>query len=173
MKKYNDILADERPEFKAANYGFDALSNTELLSMVINRGAGTAESLSQARQLMNMADNNLSNLAKLSMDEMQVVQGIGDCKALAVLAALELGNCHKKKTLHIPLQSAVAIASERRAVGGILTARHALFCSNFSKIHDFQQVGKNDRGKFVQNAQILQSIAIDCPLENGYLCQFP
>ena len=91
MKKYNDILADERPEFKAANYGFDTLSNTELLSMIINRGAGTTESLSQARQLMNMADNNLSNLAKLSIDEMQVVQGIGDCKALAVLAAIELG----------------------------------------------------------------------------------
>ena len=91
MKKYNDILADERPEFKAANYGFDTLSNTELLSMVINRGAGTAESLRQARQLMNIADGCLSNLAKLSMDEMQVVQGIGDCKALAVLAAIELG----------------------------------------------------------------------------------
>ena len=30
MKKYNDILADERPELNAANYGFDALSNTEL-----------------------------------------------------------------------------------------------------------------------------------------------
>lgn len=91
MKKYNDILADERPEFKAANYGLDTLSNTELLSMVINRGAGTAESLRQARQLMNIADGSLSNLAKLSMDEMQVVQGIGDCKALAVLAAIELG----------------------------------------------------------------------------------
>lgn len=91
MKKYNDILADERPEFKAANYGFDTLSNTELLSMIINRGAGTTESLSQARQLMNIADGSLSNLAKLSMDEMQVVQGIGDCKALAVLAAIELG----------------------------------------------------------------------------------
>ena len=91
MKKYNDILADERPEFKAANYGFDTLSNTELLSMIINRGAGTTESLSQARQLMNIADGSLSNLAKLSIDEMQVVQGIGDCKALAVLAAIELG----------------------------------------------------------------------------------
>lgn len=91
MKKYNDILADERPEFKAANYGFDTLSNTELLSMIINRGAGTTESLRQARQLMNIADGSLSNLAKLSMDEMQVVQGIGDCKALAVLAAIELG----------------------------------------------------------------------------------
>ena len=91
MKKYNDILADERPEFKVANYGFDTLSNTELLSMIINRGAGTTESLSQARQLMNIADGSLSNLSKLSMDEMQVVQGIGDCKALAVLAAIELG----------------------------------------------------------------------------------
>jgi DNA repair protein RadC len=91
MKKYNNILADERPEFKAANYGLDTLSNTELLSMIINRGAGTTESLSQARQLMNIADGSLSNLAKLSMDEMQVVQGIGDCKALAVLAAIELG----------------------------------------------------------------------------------
>lgn len=91
MKKYSKILADERPEFKAANYGFDTLSNTELLSMIINRGAGTTESLSQARQLMNIADGSLSNLAKLSMDEMQVVQGIGDCKALAVLAAIELG----------------------------------------------------------------------------------
>lgn len=91
MKKYNNILADERPEFKAANYGLDTLSNTELLSMIINRGAGTTESLSQARQLMNIADGSLSNLAELSMDEMQVVQGIGDCKALAVLAAIELG----------------------------------------------------------------------------------
>lgn len=91
MKKYSNILADERPEYKAANYGFDTLSNTELLSMIINRGAGTTESLSQARQLMNIADGSLSNLAKLSMDEMQVVQGIGDCKALAVLAAIELG----------------------------------------------------------------------------------
>lgn len=91
MKKYNDILADERPEFKAANYGFDTLSNTELLSMIINRGAGTTESLRQARQLMNIADGSLSNLSKLSIDEMQVVQGIGDCKALAVLAAIELG----------------------------------------------------------------------------------
>lgn len=36
----------------------------------------------------------------------------------------------------------MAIASERRAVGAMLTARHALFCINFSKIHDFQQVGK-------------------------------
>ena len=88
MKSYNTMLADERPEYKAANYGFDNLSNTELLAMVINRGAGTTESMRQARQLMNMVDNSLYKLAKLSMYDMQVVPGIGDCKALAIQACL-------------------------------------------------------------------------------------
>lgn len=67
----------------------------------------------------------------------------------------------------------MAIASERRAVGATLTGKHGLFFLNFLNFREFQQVEENDRGKFVQNAQILQSIAIDCPLENGYLCQFP
>ena len=73
------------------------------------------------------------------------------------------GQLPHEKLVHIPLCRAVAIAYERRAVGAMLTARHALFCSNFCKIHDFQQVGKNDRGKFVQNSTNFQSECTDCP----------
>lgn len=111
MKRYCDMLADERPEFKAANYGFESLSNTELLSMVINRGAGTIESMSQARQLMNVASGSLTALVKMSMYEMQVVQGIGDCKALAILAALELGKrkAMEKQGYRPDLGSSIAI----------------------------------------------------------------
>lgn len=139
MKRFNDILADERPEFKAANYGLDTLSNTELLSMVINRGAGTTESLSQARQLMNMVDNNLGNLAKLSMDEMQVVQGIGDCKALAVLAALELGKrrAMERQGFKPDLGSSLAIYNYMRPMLADLHVEqaHAIFMNqNFRLI---------------------------------------
>ena len=111
MKRYCDMLADERPEYKAANYGFESLSNTELLSMVINRGAGTIESMSQARQLMNVASGSLTALGKMSMYEMQVVQGIGDCKALAILAALELGKrkAMEKQRYRPDLGSSIAI----------------------------------------------------------------
>lgn len=111
MKRYCDMLADERPEYKAANYGFESLSNTELLSMVINRGAGTIESMSQARQLMNVASGSLTALSKMSMYEMQVVQGIGDCKALAILAALELGKrkAMEKQGYRPDLGSSIAI----------------------------------------------------------------
>ena len=111
MKRYCDMLADERPEYKAANYGFESLSNTELLSMVINRGAGTIESMSQARQLMNVASGSLTALGKMSMYEMQVVQGIGDCKALAILAALELSKrkAMEKQGYRPDLGSSIAI----------------------------------------------------------------
>lgn len=111
MKRYCDMLADERPEYKAANYGFESLSNTELLSMVINRGAGTIESMNQARQLMNVASGSLTALGKMSMYEMQVVQGIGDCKALAILAALELGKrkAMEKQGYRPDLGSSIAI----------------------------------------------------------------
>nr|WP_302197339.1 DNA repair protein RadC [uncultured Prevotella sp.] len=111
MKRYCDMLADERPEYKAANYGFESLSYTELLSMVINRGAGTIESMSQARQLMNVASGSLTALGKMSMYEMQVVQGIGDCKALAILAALELGKrkAMEKQGYRPDLGSSIAI----------------------------------------------------------------
>lgn len=111
MKRYCDMLADEKPEYKAANYGFESLSNTELLSMVINRGAGTIESMSQARQLMNVASGSLTALGKMSMYEMQVVQGIGDCKALAILAALELGKrkAMEKQGYRPDLSSSIAI----------------------------------------------------------------
>ena len=63
----------------------------------------------------------------------------------------------------------MAIASERRAVGAMLTARHALFCINFSKIRDFQQVGKNYRGKLVQNTNFRNRFPTDCRPKNGDL----
>ena len=91
MNKYTQLSIEETPQYKAANKGITTLTNVELLSMIINRGAGTIGSINQARQLLNMCDNNLALLTKLSTFDMQVVEGIGDCKALAILAAIELG----------------------------------------------------------------------------------
>lgn len=91
MKKYNDLLMEEKPEYKALNNGLDNLTNVELISLVINRGAGTRESMEQARQIMNITDGSIRQLKLKSVYEMQVVQGIGDCKAIAILAAIEIG----------------------------------------------------------------------------------
>ncbi len=96
MNKYQQLTIEDTPQYKAANKGITTLTNVELLSMIINRGAGTKDSINQARQLLNMCDNNLALLTKLSTFEMQVVEGIGECKALAIQAAVELG---KRRTI--------------------------------------------------------------------------
>lgn len=96
MNKYQQLTIEDTPQYKAANKGITTLTNVELLSMIINRGAGTKDSINQARQLLNMCDNNLALLTKLSTFDMQVVEGIGECKALAIQAAVELG---KRRTI--------------------------------------------------------------------------
>lgn len=89
--KYNDLCKEDRPEYKAANSGVSTLTNVELISMILNRGAGTYGSIHQARQLMNISEENLHELARKRLDELEIVQGIGHCKALALMAAIELG----------------------------------------------------------------------------------
>lgn len=79
------------------------------------------------------------------------------------------GNCHMIKSLHIPLERAKAIASERRAVGATLTGVARSFLCNFSKIYDFQEVDKNDRGKLVQNTNFRNRFPTDCRPQNGDL----
>lgn len=97
LNKYNDLCQEDRPEYKGVNYGVETLTTTELISMILNRGAGTYGSIHQATQLMNISGENLHELAKKRLDELEVVQGIGHCKALALMAAIELGKRYAKE----------------------------------------------------------------------------
>lgn len=91
LNKYNDLCLEERPEYKGASLGVNTLTNVELVSLVLNRGAGTYDSMHQARQMLNISGESLRELSKKRLDELEVVPGIGHCKALALMAALELG----------------------------------------------------------------------------------
>lgn len=97
LYKHNDLCKEDRPEYKGANFGVNTLTNVELLSLVLNRGAGTYDSVHQATQLMNISNENLHELSLKRLDEMEVVQGIGHCKALAVMAAIELGRRYSRE----------------------------------------------------------------------------
>jgi len=75
---------EERPQYRAYNQGFETLTNVELISLVLNRGAGTRESMEQARQIYNVMQGSLKNIKKARLEELEVVQGVGDCKAIAL-----------------------------------------------------------------------------------------
>src|SRR4030095_12073676 len=82
---------DDRPREKLQQKGPAALSNAELLAILINSGTRTHSALDLAKMVLEAADNRLSDLGRLSIRELQGTKGIGEARAITITAALELG----------------------------------------------------------------------------------
>lgn len=83
--------ADDRPREKMVSKGKGALSNAELIAILIGSRCGELSAVELARQVLNTVDDNLYDLSKLSIDELRQHHGIGEAKAVSIMAALELG----------------------------------------------------------------------------------
>jgi DNA repair protein RadC len=82
---------DDRPREKMQAKGAIALSNSELLAILINNGNKDKSALEIAKDVMALGQNNLNELGKLSLKDLQKLKGIGIAKAITIAAALELG----------------------------------------------------------------------------------
>lgn len=82
---------EDRPVEKAIAKGMDSLTNSELLAILINTGTTKRSAIDIAKDLLNSADYNLLELCKRNMAEITKIKGIGEKKAITILAALELG----------------------------------------------------------------------------------
>jgi DNA repair protein RadC len=82
---------DDQPREKLLALGSAALSNSELLSILINTGNKESSALGLAKEVLKLAGDNLSELGKLSVIDLQKVKGIGEAKATLIYAAIELG----------------------------------------------------------------------------------
>ena len=82
---------DDRPREKMLTKGAGALSNSELLAILINTGNATKSALELAKEVMGICRNNLAELGKLTIKDLEEVKGIGKAKAVTISAALELG----------------------------------------------------------------------------------
>jgi len=82
---------NDRPREKFILKGKSALSDTELLAILIRSGTADRSALVVAREILYLANDNLSSLAKLNLKDFTSVKGIGEAKAITLMAALELG----------------------------------------------------------------------------------
>lgn len=73
------------------NKGASSLSNSELLAILINNGSRERSALDLGKEVLKLGQDNLNELGKLSLKELQKVKGIGMAKAITIAAALELG----------------------------------------------------------------------------------
>lgn len=82
---------DDRPREKLLNKGRQALSDAELLAIVIGSGSRAESAVSLAKRILASASNNLNELGRVSLAELMKFKGIGEAKAISIAAALELG----------------------------------------------------------------------------------
>lgn len=82
---------DERPREKMLHKGSVSLSDAELLGILISSGTKERSAIGLARDILQLAGNNLHEMARLSIKELCKVKGIGEARAITISAALELG----------------------------------------------------------------------------------
>jgi DNA repair protein RadC len=82
---------DDRPREKLTLKGRHSMSDAELIAILIGSGTRQESALDLAKNILRLAHDNLGELSKLSVTDLVRVKGIGPARAVAIVAALELG----------------------------------------------------------------------------------
>lgn len=88
--KTTELPADERPRERLKRLGAEALSLSELLAIIIGSGAGGRGAIEVAENLISVV-GSADNLARVSVEKIASVRGVGTAKACRIRAAIELG----------------------------------------------------------------------------------
>lgn len=87
---------DDRPREKLILKGKQALSDAELLAILIGSGTRSKSAVDIARELLDSVKQNMATLARLSINELCQIPGIGPAKAVNIIAGLELASRRKR-----------------------------------------------------------------------------
>jgi len=90
-----DWAEDDQPREKLLNKGIEAISDAELIAILIGSGNRQESAVELAKRILSDFKNNLNELGKASVNDLQKYRGIGEAKAISVIAALELGKRRK------------------------------------------------------------------------------
>ena len=86
-----DWADDDRPREKLLIKGKGALSDAELVAILIASGNRHESAVELSKRILQSLGNNLNRLAKLSVNDLIKFKGIGEAKAISIIASLELG----------------------------------------------------------------------------------
>lgn len=82
---------DDRPREKLLKKGIESLSDAELVAILIGSGSREMSAVELSKYILSKSRNDLNRVARKTIQELMVFKGIGEAKAISILAALELG----------------------------------------------------------------------------------
>jgi DNA repair protein RadC len=109
ITQIKDLPLLDRPREKLLREGAASLTNAELIAILFGSGNKNMPVMSICRELVSAINNNAANLHKMSIKELSGFKGIGEIKAITLIAALELGKRSLSVTPPISLKEDKAI----------------------------------------------------------------
>ena len=165
---------DDRPREKMVNKGAGSLSNSELLALLINNGSREGTALDLGKEVLRLGQDNLNELGKLTLKELQKVKGIGMAKAITIAAALELG---RRRHAALSLDKQAILSS--RDVAEYLRAMlkdysyevfAVLFLNKANKINHYEVMSRGGIDGTVVDPKIILKKALEETATSLILC---
>lgn len=165
---------DDRPREKLLSAGAENLSNSELLAILIRNGTKQKSAVDLAKEVLKLGKDNLGELGKLSVKELMKIKGIGEAKAISIVAALELG---RRKQASAVLQKDLVSSSTdiaRYLQTKLKDYRHEVFAILFlnraNKINHFEIVSEGGITGTVADTRIILRKALEEDAVSMVLC---
>ena len=137
---------EDRPREKLILKGKSALSDAELLAILLGSGTKTMSAVDLGKKILQTVGNNLHQLARLTIKDLVKLRGIGEAKAITILAALELGRRRNELEEH-----------EKPKIGGSADAYELLKSDLLDIPHEeFWVILLNRANRVVKKYQISQ-----------------
>ncbi len=165
---------DDRPREKLLSKGASALSDSELLAILINNGHKEKSAVELAKEILRLGNNNLNELGKLSLKEFQTIKGIGEAKAITIASALELGRRrHAASALEkTVIRTSTDIAQYLRAMIKDFNYEvfAVLFLNKANKINHFEIISRGGITGTVADPRIILKKALENDATSIVLC---
>lgn len=91
-----DWALEDRPREKLLSKGLSSLTDAELIAILIGSGIKNESAVELAKKILKAVKNNLNELGKLTVEDLMASKGIGEARAITIIAALELGRRRKR-----------------------------------------------------------------------------
>ncbi|KFF05287.1 RadC family protein [Flavobacterium reichenbachii] len=168
-----DWSEDDKPREKLMSKGKDVLSDAELIAILIGSGSRNESAVDLSKKILAGADN-LNALGKMSISQLMNYKGIGEAKAITIIAALELGRRRRAEDAVelIKITSSKNVFEIMQPILGELAHEEfwVLFLNNSNKVISKSQLSKGGISGTIVDVRLVFKIALETGATALILC---
>ncbi len=156
---------DDRPREKLMTIGAKNLSDSELLAILIHNGTVKKSAVDLAKEVLKLGNDDLNELGILSIQQLTQISGIGEAKAITIVAAMELGRRRQLGSLpnkeQVFSSKDVALFLKERLKDYAHEVFSVIYLNNANKIISFEIVSEGGITGTMADSRIILKKALE------------